>query len=280
VSQAGDFKSKYGPWALVTGGSSGIGEEYARRFAELGLDVVIVARGKERLERVKGDLEKRYAVSVRALSADLRDPESIAEIEKATSDIEIGMLVSNAGYDNAGALLINDLAEENRYINLNVYAPLNLAYVFGKKMTGRGRGGIIFTSSVFGYQGVPYGACYAASKAFVRTLGEALFIEYGDKGVDVLVVSPGHIHTGAQKNMADEGWVDYSKLPRMMNVWMTPAQVVEKALTSLGRKPVVIPGVYYRVLTLSGWYLARRKDLVKIYARVMKKMLAPHLTRY
>ena len=131
--EATDFGSKYGPWALVTGASAGIGREFARQLAAEGLNLVLAARSGDRLERLGEDLVAAHHIAVRTVPVDLGNRGSTEVLDEATADLEIGLLVNNAGVETHGAFLKSDLDTENALLQLNVIRPMELAHVFGQK---------------------------------------------------------------------------------------------------------------------------------------------------
>ena len=234
------FQKKYGPWALVTGASSGIGKEIATELAARGLSVVIVARRKHLLDELKQTLTQKYNVEVRVIQADLTEADAVNRIEAATRDLDLGLIVPNAGVEVSGEFVHTDPQRNNNLAQLNMLAPMQMANVFGRKLAKRGGGGILFTSSGFGYQGIPYVANYAATKAYILTLGEALHVELGRYGVDVTVLSPGLTATAMPANMP----IDFKKIPM---VAMSPAKVARVGLNALGRKATVVPGLLNKI---------------------------------
>ena len=260
------FQTKYGPWALVTGSSSGIGEEFAWQLAAKGLNLVLAARRKKVLDELAGKLETQHGVSVRAVEADLADARSILTIDQATQDIDIGLLVSNAGTGSPGAFLKQDPDLEARLIHLNVTAHMRLAHLFGNKMTGRGRGGVLLTSSVGAYQAMPYMASYSAAKAYILNFGEALHVELKRQGVDVTVLVPGPTDTPA-KNW--DGMKEPSGMPLM---WMKSEQVVKAALNSLGRGPSITPGAMNKLMSNFGRRLMSRRGAASVFGRLTQAM--------
>jgi len=263
------FQTKYGPWALVTGSSSGIGEEFAEQLAVKGLNLVLVARRKNVLDKLALELETQHGVSVLALEADLGDARSILAIEKATQDIEIGLLVSNAGTGSPGAFLKHDPDQEARLIHLNVTAHMRLAHLFGNKMSDRARGGILLTSSVGAYQAMPYMASYSAAKAYILNFGEALHVELKRRGVDVTVVVPGPTDTPA-KNW--EGMKEPAGMPLM---WMKSEQVVKAALNSLGRGPSITPGAMNKFMSNFGRRVMTRAGAASVFGRLTQASTEP-----
>ena len=231
-----DFILNYGPWAIVTGANAGIGKAIATELAARGLNIVAVARRQSLLDTLQQELTSDHGVEVRTISTDLTDPESISKLELVTSDLEIGLVVPNAGVELSGTFIHSSLEANERMLQLNVTAPMQMAKVFGAKMASRGRGGILFISSLFGYQGIPHVASYAASKAYILSLGEALHVEMKAHGVDVTVLSPGLTDTDMPASMP----INFSKIPVFSQ---TPAQVARTGIKALGRKATVVSGM-------------------------------------
>ena len=231
-----EFKEKYGPWALITGANAGIGKAIANELAARGINIIGVARRQVLLDRLKEELEENYDVEVRTIRADLTDPDSITKIELLTSDLRIGLVVPNAGIELSGTFIESSLAANEHMLRLNVMVPMQLAKMFGVKMAARGRGGILFVASLFGYQGIPWVANYAATKAYILSLGEALHVEMKQHGVDVTVISPGLTDTDMPANMP----INFSRIPVFKQ---QPEQVARTGIKSLGRKATVVPGL-------------------------------------
>ena len=231
-----EFTEKYGPWAIVTGANAGIGKAIATELAARGVNIIGVARRQTLLDTLQQELTEKFGVEVRTIRADLTDPESISKIELLTSDLDIGLVVPNAGVEMSGSFLHSSLEDNERMLKLNVTAPMQLAKVFGEKMASRGRGGILFISSLFGYQGVPHVASYAATKSYILSLGEALHVELKPRGVDVTVLSPGLTTTDMPANMP----LDFGKIPIFSQ---TPEQVARTGIKALGRQATVVSGL-------------------------------------
>jgi len=233
------FKDKYGPWALITGASSGIGEEFANQLAAKGLNLVLVARREEKLEDLALQLASKFEVQVKTVKADLFRDGFIESIRNITDDLEIGLLVNNAGLWKMGEYFKIGLDEEIKMIDLNIKAPAILTHHFAKKMAERKRGGVINVSSMFAYMGVPFSTVYAATKAYELAKSEGLWYELKPYGVDVLSLNPGFTRSEMTRDF------DFSHIPMSI---MEPVQVVQTALKSLGRKSQVIPGVMNKIL--------------------------------
>lgn len=258
------FNDKYGPWALITGASSGIGAEFARQLAARGLNLILVARREERLRILAHGLETAHPITVKFLSADLTAPDFLTEIQQATEGLDVGLLVNNAGVMPMGRFLDNDLADELLQLNLNSRAPLILAHHFGRAMAERGRGGMIFLGSMVAFQGTPLVSHYAATKAFDLVLAEGLRAELKGASVDVLAVAPGFTATDLA------GALDFSG---SMIKPMPPEQVVEAALRGLGRKAVVVPGGQNRLLVWMGKHLLPRRANTAIFGKIFESLI-------
>lgn len=229
-----DFTERYGPWALVTGASSGIGEQFARVLAERGLNVVISARRADRIEALAESLRSAHGVEMLPVVADLGDAAGTAAIVDAVAGLDLGLVVSNAGFGLKGVHAEQDPVQLDAMLNVNCRAPMQFACQLIPRLVGRGRGGLIITGSIEGFIGFPWSAAYAATKAFVLSLGEAVAFELRDTGVDLEVLCPGSTDT--------EALVKQGFNPQEMRGLMPPRAVVEQALANLGRRAVFVPG--------------------------------------
>jgi len=232
----------FGPWALVTGASSGIGKEFARQLAASGLNLVLVARRLPLLEDIGRTLAKEYGIDYRALELDLSQEGFLETLEAATRDLDIGLVVSNAGTANPGAFLSSDPSLLHQMVRLCVLAHLNLAHHFGGRLAARRRGGIILLSGMGASQGVPYMANDSATRAYVLTLGETLNVEFKKHNVNVTVLLP----SPTQTPLFDKMGIDANSTPLKP---MTVEQCVKEGLAALGaNRPSHLPGVLYRIM--------------------------------
>ena len=176
----------YGPWAVIAGGSEGVGASYARRLAAEGIHLVLIARKPQPLADLAAEIRAAHRVEVRTLAQDLTAPDMIDTVRALTDDIEVGFLLYNAGaVSHFGDFLDDDRAVAARMIRLGVDAPTRLCHHFAGPMRWRGRGGIVLVGSLAGYAGAPGEIVYAAAKAFARTFAEGLWHELKPHGVDV-----------------------------------------------------------------------------------------------
>ncbi|MDH3279790.1 MAG: SDR family oxidoreductase [Gammaproteobacteria bacterium] len=235
-----DFVAKYGPWALVTGASSGMGAEFARQLAGRGLNVVLTARREDRLQDLSSALVSEQGIETRVVPVDLSEREGPAELGRAVDSLDVGLLINNAGFTTTGDLLDNDGDAETRLLDVNCRAPLVLAHSLGRKMKTRGRGGIIFLASTVAFAAVPQWANYSASKAYLLLLAESLAHEVKPHGIDVLALCPGFTRT------------EFGKLAPLSDaVAMDPDTVVKFALSKLGKATIAIPGFFNKFAVLS-----------------------------
>lgn len=246
-----DFLHRYGPWALVTGASSGIGEAIARELAARGLHLVVCARRKDRLDALAAELTGGHGVSVRCVEVDLSRPDFLPAIEEAVRDIDLGLIVNNAGFGDKGPFLESDLAMNLRMLDTNCRAPLMLTHALAPRLVARGRGGILFTSSTASFQGLPFASHYAATKGYDLQLAEGLWYELRPRGVDVVALCPGPTDTEGPRRTG----VKAEKVPvKMMDV----RTVALAGLDALGRSPVAVPGATNRLLHLLVKMVPRR----------------------
>ena len=138
------IQQRYGDWALITGASSGLGEEFARQLAAQGINLVLLARRRERLDALGSELSKHYDIECRSVTADLNAGDFLQNAADQTADLDIGLLINNAGFTNHGNFLDNELEAEERLVNVNCRAATTLAHYYGRLMRERGRGGHYF----------------------------------------------------------------------------------------------------------------------------------------
>lgn len=244
----GRFAEKYGPWAIVTGASAGIGTEFALRIAERGVNVVLVARRRNRLEELASTIEDMYRVEARVAPVDLTSRDLIEVLQPVLSDIEVGLLVNCAGFGTSGPFLDMDASVQEAMLNLHCRATVLLTHEVAQGMQERGRGGVIIVSSVSGFCAARGMAHYNATKAFDLIFAEGLASELAVYGVDVQALCPGGTYTEFQ-SLAGLDPSNFGPLRRLM--FTSPTEVVARSLTFLGRRVTVIPGWLNRLLVFS-----------------------------
>ena len=228
------FLEKYGPWAVVTGGSEGVGEAWVDALVEKGLGVIIMAR-RENLLEDKAQQVRGRGGQVRTLLADCRAPDTIQRLKDLSSDIELGLLVHNVGGVGRKPVGYFDdpLEVVEGVIEINTLVPARLVYEFAPAMKARGRGGIVIVGSLSGMAGQPTQAAYSAAKAFEQVFCEAMWSELKEFGVDVVSVPLGGTRTPGLSKSAMHG-IDPETIP-------TAEQVVVEAIENIANGPVFVP---------------------------------------
>lgn len=223
---------RFGPWALVTGASSGIGAEFARQLAASGINLVLAARRERMLDEAGAELAARYGIEYRTVGVDLAGPAFLGAIAGSTGDLDIGLVISCAGDMLMGELLGTEPGRLTADLYLNVASHLALTRYFGERLAERGRGGILLVSSNAALQPIPYSATYAAAKSYVLSLGEAAHHELARHGVTVTVLLPGATDTAMIGRFAEATGVNVHK-PPMSLMLMTPARCASEGLAAL-----------------------------------------------
>ncbi|MDN3656758.1 SDR family NAD(P)-dependent oxidoreductase [Ferruginibacter paludis] len=251
------LKTRYGEWAIVTGASSGIGRELALQLAAAGFNLVIHSRQLEKLEEVEMQLKANADIQIKIVAADVSGPDGIDKIIQSAQRLNVGLLVVSAGYGTSGLFINSSLPAEINLLKVNCEALLALTHYYSQHFARQKRGGIILMSSMVAFQGVPYAANYAATKAYVQTFSEALAVELKPYGVDVLAAAPGPV---------DSGFAQRANM--RMTTTLKPSQVGVPILRALGRKTTVLPGFLTKILVYS-MRAVPRLGKIKIMAKVM-----------
>jgi uncharacterized protein len=249
------YREKYGEWALVTGASAGIGLEFARALAREGMSIVLTARREDRLNLIAAELKEKHRVNTRVVAVDLAAADGADRLADAVADLEIAVLVNNAGFGYAGRFdkLATDRLRSMVVVNCVVPVVLTSRIIPG--MVNRGRGAVIIVGSVAGRQPLPLHAVYSATKGFDLLFGEGLWGELRGTGVDALVIEPGPTATEFQAVAGESVGSDHGE----------PAEnVVRVALDALGKQPSVI----------SGWFNWVRANAIRIVPRSTAAIIA------
>ena len=254
------LRRRFGPTALITGASDGIGRAIAVQLAEQGFDLILVARGRTALRELALDLGVRFGSEVAVIPIDLSAPDAVATVLEETRGAQIGLVVAAAGFGSVGPFLHQDMASEINMVDLNCRSVVELAHGFGSRLAQQGRGGIVLFGSLLGFQGAPLSATYAATKGFVQSFAEGLAPELAAQGVSVLSVAPAQVGTGFA-----------ARAGMQMGKAATPEAVAKGALAALGKRGTVRPGFLAKFL---GWSLAMlpRWGRVQIMGIIMKSM--------
>lgn len=254
------LKINYGEWAIVTGASSGIGLELATQLATAGFNLVITSRHFDKLQEVEKHLKSLSRIDIKIVASDVSETEGIDKVIEATQGLNVGLLIVSAGYGTSGNFIDSSLHSEINMLKVNCEALLSLTHYYSQQFVQAKRGGIILMSSMVAFQGTPYSANYAATKAYVQTLSEALSVELKPKGVDVLAAAPGPVKSGFSQ-----------RANMIMSIAMSPSQVGVPILKALGRKTTVLPGFLTKLLVYS-LRTVPRWGKVKIMEKVMSGM--------
>jgi hypothetical protein len=241
-------------WVLITGASSGFGEEFARQYAEQGHPLVLVARRLDRLQTLAEALRQRYSIDVVVERVDLSDVAAVIQLHKRLRErgIAIDILINNAGHGRQGAFVDGTLDAALAMLQLDVVSLTAVTHVFAQDMRTRGRGKILLVASLLAYQGVENFAVYAAAKAYVLRLGEALHRELKREGVTVTALCPGMSDTGfataAQQKLT----------PAVKLLMMQPAPVVRSGIRALQAGRIsVVPGWANKAAVIFTWATPR-----------------------
>jgi uncharacterized protein len=225
---------QYGPWAVIAGGSEGLGISFAEQLAAEGINLMLIARSADKLEAVAAPMRAKHGVQVRTAAIDLASENVTAAVASACGDIEVGLLIHIAGAASGPNLVIDQTEEEIMHlIRLNSIGQTMLARHFGKAMAERGRGGIILTGSMGANAGCFQLAVYSAVKAYTLTFAEGLWAEMRPRGVDVAALMIGRTRTPA---------LERSEYGRDSDVPAAePDDIARFALANLANGPVLVP---------------------------------------
>jgi short-subunit dehydrogenase len=241
-------------WVLITGASSGFGEEFARQYAGQGHSLVLVARRLDRLRALAETLRRQYRIEVVVEQVDLADIDAVVQLHRRLRErgIAIDILINNAGHGLQGPFVDSPLDATQAMVQLDVASLTAVTHVFAQDMRARGHGKILLVASLLAYQGVQNFAVYAAAKAYVLRLGEALHRELKGDGVTVTTLCPGMSATGfaaaAQQKLT----------PALKLLMMQPAPVVRAGILALQRGRIsVVAGWANKALVILTWATPR-----------------------
>jgi short-subunit dehydrogenase len=266
-------KGQFGPWALVTGASSGIGKEFARQIAASGINVVLVARRDALLAELGRAISQEFDVQHRALAMDLSQEGFIAGLADATHDIDIGLVVSNAGTANPGEFLKLDRQLLQATLRLNTMSHLDIAHHFGRKLAERRRGGLILVGAMGAENGIPRITNDAATKSYVHSLDEALHYEFKPLGVYVTVLAAAFTNTEVLETFG----FDPKTMPMKP---LSVEQCVSEGLNALREnRSRIIPGRLNRIMNALVPASVARKMEADMIGKALASRLAPAIAR-
>lgn len=230
------FVSKYGPWVLVSGASEGTGAEMAELAAAKGCNLVLVARRTEELERLAARLGQTYGAQTRVRTLDLAKPGAAAALEACAEDLDLGLVIFNAGGDSVGGRFLDSAYAQWRELLLrNIDMLTEACHRFGTTLVARGKGGMILIGSEAAFQGTGRLALYSATKGYALNLGESLWREFGPQGVDVLNVLIGATDTPKLRTVFARNNLSPDAVPLTL-----ASHVASIALEALGDGPTVV----------------------------------------
>jgi short-subunit dehydrogenase len=250
-------RALFGPWAIVTGASDGIGRATARELARDGFKLVLVARRRAALEALARELSSTEVI---VIDADLATAEGVERVVRETEALDVGLLIAAAGFGTSGPFLQQPIDDELSMIMVNCRAVASLTHAVGRRLVARGRGGIVLYSSLVAFQGVKNAANYAATKAWAQSFAEGLELELREHGVRVLACAPGPVASG------------FGARARMrMGRTVSAETVARESLAALHRGGTVRPGWLSRLLE---WSLSMlpRWGRVRVLSTVMGGM--------
>lgn len=232
------LKKNYGEWVLITGATSGIGRELALKFGEAGFNLVVAGRRQQLLQDLSTQVFDNYGTECIPIQGDLTITNDIDHLLAEIDHLDIGIAVLNAGFGTSGKFINADLDKEVNMLDLNCKSVLIMAHrLAGKIKSQSKKGALVFMSSIVAFQGVPYAAHYAATKAYVQSLSEALAIELKNEGIDVLAASPGPVTSGFSE-----------RADMKMNMSLKPQEVGVPIIEAIGRKSSILPGFLTKIL--------------------------------
>ncbi|UII32042.1 SDR family NAD(P)-dependent oxidoreductase [Fulvivirga ulvae] len=233
---------QFGPWALITGASSGIGREFARQLASGGINVVLVARRKKLLEELGKELEHKYGIRYRTVEADMSNEKAFDKIRSITDPLDIGLVISNAGTGAPGEFIRLQPDNLLKMVQTSVVAHLKIAHHFGNRLADKRRGGIVLVSAMGAADGLPFMANDAGTRAYIRSFGLGLHTELKRYGVHVTVLVPSPTDTPVVAHLGFSA----EKMPMKL---LSVEQCVREALHALEKnRPSIIPGFMYRLM--------------------------------
>ena len=259
----------YGPWAIVTGASQGIGEGFVRELAKRGMNIILTSRRPPRLEALANALSAEYKIETRVVKADLSVAGAGAQLMRSVEDLDVGLVISNAGGARMGGFLQNSLTDLRADLFLNVNSHLEIARSFAYTARSRDRrAGLLLVSSTAALQPMALGAGYSAAKAFVLNLGESLHRELAEVGVDVTVLLPGPTNTDGLNHRDDIAMGD---LPMSA---MSVERLVDEGLSALeARRASHIAGFMNRWIAR----LLPRRMLGWMFSTMLRRNAEPRL---
>jgi len=257
---------RYGRTAMVAGASEGIGAAFAFALAKEGMDLILIARRPENLNKVAGEIEREFGVKTICIPCDLAEENVLQRIENSIGETDVDFLVYNAAVSPIGPFI--NLTNENITLatEVNILTPLRLIHHFGGKMVARGRGAVVVVSSLAGFQGSGFITLYSATKAFGRILAEGLWFEWRKRGVDVIACCAGATATPNYINSKPAKSSLFA--PRVQ----LPEEVADECLRKLGKVPSFITGRGNKIASFIMHRILPRRFAVMIMGENTRKI--------
>lgn len=238
---------------LITGATGGLGREFARQYAQAGNDLALVARKRAALEQLADELHAEFGIDTFVFSCDFTDPSAPAKLHRDLADreISVSILVNNAGLGYDTAFMESNLSTQETLLEVNITALTKMMRLFGQDMAKRGKGGILNVASIASYPEGPYMATYYASKAYVRSLSEAVHAELLGSGVHVTALCPGPVRT------------DFWERASAGSTILAHMAVSPKGIVSAGRRALrwnlssYVPGIPWKFVAFATRLLPR-----------------------
>ena len=257
-------KELYGPWALIVGGSEGIGEQLGRKLGAAGINLVLVARKPEPLAETARTIRAQSGVEVRTLQLDIARDDMLERVREVTNGLDVGLLAHNVGGGASfGPFVEGTLQAAMSPVLTNCVALTKLVHEFGKPMAARGRGGILIIGSMAGNAGSYFVAGYSAAKAFNQIFAEALWAELQPRGVHVLVCPIGAADTPSRRR---SGTVDADEMQVAR-----PEDVAQQALDQLPNGPVYVSPE--NVGYFNSLYAMSRREAAELQRDLLRRMI-------
>ncbi len=245
-----DYPSKFGPWALVVGASTTIGEQFARQLAERGMNVVLVARREQLLEDIEADIGREAGVETRVVAMDLMEDGAVDRLADALADLPIGLLVINANLHKVNLFHKMDLDTKLRTLRMNTEVPVRIVHHFGAQMVARRRGGILLVNALNALTPLEIDGMFQATKAFLMLFGESLWTEYRRHGVQVCIT----MVNGIEGSESYEAKLSPASrlVAKLIGGSMAPERIVRRTLSKFSpKRPVIVPDFIIPINRLS-----------------------------
>lgn len=244
-----------GKWALVTGASSGLGVDFAHQLAEMGCNLILVARREDRLKAVAEEIRQKRGVQVEVIIMDLSQPDAPQKLYDQIKAAEhtVDILINNAGFGLYGEFIKLDWEREQNMLQLDIMTVVHMTKLFVKDMVERNFGYVLQVASIGAYQPSPLYATYSAAKSFVLNFSEAVNYELRNTNVRISVVSPGITKTEFLQ-VSGQNATFYQRM-----VMMTSEQVVRMGLNAMLKgRPSLVPGILNAITVWSNRLMPRR----------------------